>query len=249
MTLAPNAATTTPTTPTAQAPQQQQQAAPEPMAAAPVAAPTPAAAPAASSAPAAAAPAPAAAPVAPAAPVPQLAGGQSLSPSQAAAQAHAQVQAMGSQAQGMMIDGKPLEDVLWENPQRVLDHFTQVAVQKAVNAVDERKIHDENEKRFWGEFYAANPDLQHLDDFVQMNVQQNWQTIRTMNAPDAQKFLAEKTRGFVARARGDGGTTRSELPTGGASSFGGGPQVNPNISAPAAKPKSFIDQVKANQAR
>lgn len=67
--------------------------------------------------------------------------------------------------------------------------------------------------RWWGKFYADNPDLKDDEEAVQFIVQRNYDTIKDLDQAECHRELADRTRKFLKRpAQGHG--TRRQMPSG-----------------------------------
>lgn len=144
-----------------------------------------------------------------------------------------------------LIDGKPIIDVLLENPERVISH----TVQKTLNAVKAQNDDLEKGRRMWDTFYTKNPDLRGkkviLDSILAKNIKE-W---AKLSEEDGMKMLAQTTREEI-RAMGFEPGVVTELPTREAATIGasGSPVVTtPTTTPPAAL--NMYEQVKAMQAK
>lgn len=95
-----------------------------------------------------------------------------------------------AKAQVEMIDGKPIDEVLFENPSKVLNHFRQ-QVKQEIDLVNSAEA---NRKNFWDGFYKENPDLNGKQDLVDAFVAKNWASWQTLKVDDFSKAVSSSTR-------------------------------------------------------
>lgn len=95
-----------------------------------------------------------------------------------------------------LIDGQPLDQLLFTNPARALKYIEDRAEQK----VNEKLSVIDQTKKFWSDFYTNNPDLRGKEEIVDALVAKNWnQNWANMNLKDFSKVAADTTRSALKK--------------------------------------------------
>ncbi len=130
----------------------------------------------------------------------------------------------------------------YTNPEAYFTKREQELIVKAKAAVQQDLTQRQTHEATWSQFYSDYPDLSSAREFVDLTLQQNWDTLRHVETKQALKQLAEKTRAKlkpIIEAR----MPKTQLPkVTTAASPGGTQQVTPKA---AAKPAlNFTQQMK-----
>ncbi len=150
-----------------------------------------------------------------------------------------------AQNQKILIDGKPLEDVMFNDPERY--HEWSIEQAKASVRAENQKVNAEREntQRFWDDFYKQNPDLRDQEWVVKAKFTESFPEISKLSVSEAMSKLANDSRGVVDTIKQKAGVRTKELPNGGATTLGTSGAAVPRGTQPPAPQVSFIDQVRA----
>lgn len=147
-----------------------------------------------------------------------------------------------------MIDGRPIEDVIFEDPNKVIDY----AVSKAVSAIDSRREADETRLRLWNRFYEKNPDLRGKERILNGVFAENLQDWKHLSEEEGFKRLAAKTRSEI-KAMGLESGKITDLPPNSApaslSPTGGQPVATGDETTTQSSGSSFTDELMAMRAK
>lgn len=218
------------------------------------------AAPAAAASPAAGAAAPAGAPAAAAA-SPIVYQGHSFPTAEAlaafVAQQHTAAQppaafrpapAPAAPAQAELIDGQPIDQVMFNDPVRYNSYVVDKAKNAAVAEVRKDAASQENERQFWEELYTENADLRGQDWLVKSVLRETYDQIAPLPVSEAKQRLAIEARKRIDLIRSASGIEVQEMPSGRATTLGASGAGVPRVQT-VETPVSFIDQVKAARKR
>jgi len=155
----------------------------------------------------------------------------------------------GAEAPPMVIDGKNINELIWENPAEALTLVQKQAVEKATETVEARDATRRELDKFWDDFYSKNKDLSDVKDHVDMVLTKNMKRLSPMDAEAAKTELATLTRAELVRVRDKFKETEN---------LGNSPAIvapstaasSPAIPEPeVVKNVAFIDQVKQYQSK
>lgn len=147
-----------------------------------------------------------------------------------------------------LIDGRPIDEVMFDNPQRYHQYVLDQATTRATSAIHAVNHQASQERAFWDNFYTANPDLKAHDKFVQFNLRSSFDEYAKLPVQEAQAKLAKETRSSIDGIRQEAGIKTTELASGGVTTLGSTGTSVKRTTQPE-KPKSFLQQVKAAQRR
>jgi hypothetical protein len=148
-----------------------------------------------------------------------------------------------------LIDGKPIDQVMFDDPARYHQYVLQQATQKATDAIHQVNAEQGRRDAFFRDFYTKNPDLKDLDRLVQSTLRDNYEELANLQPEDAKKKLATKARESIDEIRRASGIKTTEVPTGGAPSLGAAGAATPKAQPTPEAPKRFADQVRALRKR
>lgn len=121
-------------------------------------------------------------------------------------EAPAQPPVIKTQRQVELIDGQPLDQLLFTNPERALKHIED----RAESKVNQKLQVIEETKKFWTDFYTTNPDLRGKEDIVDALVAKNWGAWQTMPLKDFAKVASDTTRSTLKKV---GLSSATEVPS------------------------------------
>lgn len=147
-----------------------------------------------------------------------------------------------------LIDGKPIDQVMFDDPQRYHQYVVDKAKKEARDEFHAANTQQKQEQLFWDDFYQQNPDLSGLKDVVAGKLRDNFVEYSKLSRDDAAKKLAADSRSVVDRIKQQQGIQTTELPSRGASTLGTTGAAVPRVNTPE-RPKSFLEQVKAARRR
>lgn len=141
-----------------------------------------------------------------------------------------------------LIDGRPIDDVLFENPTKVLNHFRSQVQQE----VDLKLTQAENNKRFWSDFYKTNPDLDGKQDLVDALASKNWGTWKDLKIDDFAKAVSTESRAVLKKM----GLDRAvEIPNNNTAALSSGNSGATTQTSTEKRETTFIDEMKAARAK
>lgn len=144
-----------------------------------------------------------------------------------------------------LIDGRPLIDVLLEDPDKVVQH----TIQKTLQVVDARAKQKAESDRLWSVFYSKYPDLRGKDRVVKPILAENAKAWDKLTEEDGMKMLAQTARDEIKSMGLEPGTV-TELPTREANTLGasrGEGSLAPITTVKA--PLNMYEQMKVMQAK
>lgn len=159
----------------------------------------------------------------------------------------AQQPAPAAPTQGL-IDGKPIEEVMFNDPGRYHQHILDEARRLAREDMQAVNTAAGNEKKFWDDLYAENPDLKDQDRAVKSVLREKFDEFAKLPVSEARTRLALEARQFVSTIRQGNGTRTTELSGGSAPALGASGAPAPRVTVPEPS-VNFIDQVKKARRR
>lgn len=149
----------------------------------------------------------------------------------------------------LLVDGKPVGEAIWEDPDKALDAAVTEAVTRATTAIREEQVQQKQVDDLWDGFYTKNPDLGDMQDQVNMVLAKNKAELFAMPTSDALKKLASLTRGEMKRVKEKFSETENlgNSPAVVASSTPAAPQEAPTEEV--VKDVAFIDQLRQFQSK
>lgn len=161
--------------------------------------------------------------------------------------------AQPAQPQQELIDGRPIDLVMFDEPLKYHNYVVEKATTKAREQLQEVNRQSQNEAAFWSDFYRQNPDLKDEDDTVRSEMQRNYVELAEVSKanPDAaKKKLATYARGHIDGILKRRNVTTTDAPaSGGASILGVSGGSAPRPTKAPEKPKTFKEQVQALRRR
>lgn len=139
-----------------------------------------------------------------------------------------------------LIDGKPIDEMLFENPSKVLNHFRQ-QVREEVNQL---ATTENNRKTFWEGFYKENPDLNGKQDLVDAFVAKNWSQWQNLKVEEFSKAVSGQTRSALKKMGLDKAV---EVPNNNAAALSGSGNGAPAQAQGERKDTTFIDELNAKR--
>lgn len=145
-----------------------------------------------------------------------------------------------------MIDGKPIDEMLFENPTRVVEHITQAAVA----AVDAQKAKQEAKTALWNKFYQRNPDLRGKDRIVNSVLAENLKEWNKLSEEDCMKIMAQTARNEL-RAMGVDPGKVIDLPPANPATLSGnrGEGGQTRTDSTVKKATTFTEEILATRAK
>lgn len=141
---------------------------------------------------------------------------------------------------------KKLADLVFENPEEAVAQITR-QVEENVN----RKQNEiETNRNFWNSFYQSNPDLvgkSLVVDAVHDSLKKNG-SYNNLSLGEASPVLAAKAREEFRKMTGNA-QAGNALPSGPAMVAGASGASSPKVTPPAAKPTTFIDELRMARQR
>ncbi len=153
-----------------------------------------------------------------------------------------------NQAPPELIDGRPISEVMFDDPARYNKYVIEKATENALGKMHEVNNQKTKETAFWEDFYTKNPDLKDMDKVVMREFKENFNELAKLPVEQAQVRLAKDSRAFVETILQKKGVRTTELPEGGASTLGTSGAGVSRVNKPEPK-RSFVDQVKAARRR
>ena len=144
----------------------------------------------------------------------------------------------------VLIDGKPLEQVMFNEPERYNEWVLEQAETRAVNRLTQVTSQERAVNNYWTDFYNKNPDLKPHEFIVKSKFNQTYPALEKLSVPDSMSQLAKEARGEVDNVRKSFGVTTTQLPTGGATTLGASGAPAPRVPQQTPKPKTFVDQLR-----
>ena len=144
-----------------------------------------------------------------------------------------------------MIDGKPIDEVLFENPTKVVQHIAN----KAAQAARDEKAKGDRRAELWAKFYARNPDLRGKERILNSIIGENVKEWDKLSEEDAMKMLAKTARDEIRSMGLEPGKVTDLPPANPATLRGSGSGTG---AAPGSAPKkstSFTDEILAMRAK
>lgn len=137
-----------------------------------------------------------------------------------------------------LIDGQPLDEVMFTNPTKFAQHLET----KIQNRFNQEKQIEENKKIFWTNFYSENPDLKGKEEIVEAFVAQNYNAgWKDLPLKEFGKVVADTSRARLKKA-GLSNATHVPNNAGGTLSSSGG--TAPKIEQERQK-LSLVDEMRA----
>jgi len=144
----------------------------------------------------------------------------------------------------MLIDGKPLEDVMFNDPLRYHE-WTREQLKTELKADGEMiATQKNNESRYWENFYSQHPDLIEQKWVVQSKFREEWPTLEKMSVEQSMLKLANDSRGIVDSIKQKAGIKTTELQSGAATTLGASVNSVPRVK-PSEKVLTFVEQFQA----
>jgi hypothetical protein len=140
-----------------------------------------------------------------------------------------------------LIDGQPIDQLLFTNPARAIQHIED----KASKKLDQKLQAMEDLKKFWSNFYSSNPDLRGKEEIVDALVSKNWGSWQAKSLPDFAKVAADTTRSALKKVGISGAT---EVESRDAATLG----TSGNTITPAAsirRDTNLVDEMKEARIR
>lgn len=130
----------------------------------------------------------------------------------------------------------------YTNPQSYFQKREAQIIARAQAAIRQDQERATTHEQTWTQFYTEYPDLAAAKEFVDLTLQQNWNTLQHVETKQALKQLAEKTRAKLKPII-DARMPKTQLPkVATAVSAGGSQQVTQKEKA--YRPLSFVEQQK-----
>jgi hypothetical protein len=147
-------------------------------------------------------------------------------------------------AKPTLIDGKPIGDVMINDPERYNAWVLEQAEERALARMNKVQTAQNTERAFWDDFFLKNPDLKDEREAVEFQFKSKWDELAKLPVEDAKRRLATDSRSFLNGILKRKGVKVQELPSGGASPLGASGAPAPKVTQPAPKTLSFRDQVR-----
>lgn len=144
-----------------------------------------------------------------------------------------------------LVDGMTLDELMYKNPAKYRELVAKAAADAAEKRLNDKRAQEENEKSFWAEYNAENPDLKDHDRITKAVLREHWDKYAKLSRAEAKKQLASDARKFLSDVRKAAGVKESEVPSGQADALGASNGGGTRKSAP--QPVRFVDQVKARR--
>lgn len=149
----------------------------------------------------------------------------------------------------LMIDGKNVAELIWENPGEALRMIKNASVAEAKQIIGAEQVTQKQVDALWDNFYSKNRDLDDVREQVDLVLTRNQKELYAMPTTEAMNKLATLTRGELNRIR-DKFKETENLGSGIAITAAPTGAVGPATSAPVAvKNVAFIDQVRQLQSK
>lgn len=146
--------------------------------------------------------------------------------------------------QQTLIDGQPIDQVMFNNPERYNQWVLDTAEERAFNRLQKTTSDERNQNKYWNDFYAQHPDLKGQEFIVQASFNQDYPTLGKMNVPDSMKQLAQAARTQVDNVKRAAGVVTRELPSGAARTLGSTGAPAPVVLNAPVQPKNFVQQLR-----
>jgi hypothetical protein len=102
---------------------------------------------------------------------------------------------------GLIIDGKDIGELIWENPGEALRMVTNQAVAQARQVIGAEQVTQKQVDALWENFYSKNRDLDDVREQVDLVLARNQKELYAMPPTEAMDKLATLTRGELNRIR------------------------------------------------
>jgi hypothetical protein len=146
--------------------------------------------------------------------------------------------------QPTLIDGQPIEQVMFNNPERYNAWVLEQAEERAFSRFQKVTADERNQNQYWNDFYAQNPDLKGFEFIVKSSFNQDFPSLGKMNVPDSMKHLAQAARTQVDNVKRAAGVVTRELPSGGATTLSASGTRVTLPPKPPEQPKTFVQQLR-----
>lgn len=141
----------------------------------------------------------------------------------------------------VLIDGKPVEEVLFDNPVR----FAQWQKEQTLLEISKMKQQEDETHAYWDNFYRTNPDLKGKEKLVSGLVAQNMMAWKDKPKEQVAKILSQMTRDTLKEMGFNQGTV-TEVPRSNAATLNSQQGTTPtSTQTQTPVPQTFFDQVKA----
>lgn len=87
-----------------------------------------------------------------------------------------------------------IDPLYYTDPQAYFTKREAEIIAKATETVEQKSRQKQTHETTWNQFYADYPDLAQAKEFVDLTLQQNWNTLQHVETKQALKQLADKTR-------------------------------------------------------
>lgn len=137
-----------------------------------------------------------------------------------------------------LIDGRPIEDVMFEDPAKVYNHMKAEVKAESELAAQQEK----NRIVFWTDFYNANPDLKGKEEIIDGLCAKNGGKWQALSVADFGREVASTARTVLRKA---GLANAEEIPNNGVAALSSSATTPNNNNSAPAKPTNFYQEMRA----